>query len=73
MKTKEELNALKEEVEILNAKLAELSEEELTQVTGGIAPGRRYWYKNTGAGGDGIGVEPDAAHDETDMHNHIFS
>ena len=36
MKTKEELNALKEEVETLNKKLAELTEEELEQVTGGV-------------------------------------
>ena len=36
MKTKEELNALKEEVENLNKKLAELSEEELKQVAGGF-------------------------------------
>ena len=36
MKTKEELNALKEEVETLNKKLAELTEEELAQVTGGL-------------------------------------
>ena len=35
MKSKEELNALKEEVETLNKKLAELSDEELAQVTGG--------------------------------------
>ena len=35
MKTKEELNALKEEVETLNKKLAELSEDELKQVSGG--------------------------------------
>ena len=35
MKTKEELSALKEEVETLNKKLAELSEEELEQVSGG--------------------------------------
>ena len=35
MKTKEELNALKEEVETLNKKLADLTEEELAQVTGG--------------------------------------
>ena len=35
MKTKQELNALKEEIEILNKKLAELTEEELEQVTGG--------------------------------------
>ena len=36
MKTKEELNALKEEVETLNKKLHELSEEELEQVNGGF-------------------------------------
>ncbi len=35
MKTKEELNALKEEVEALNKKLAELTEEELALVSGG--------------------------------------
>ena len=35
MKTKEELNALKEEVETLNKKLHELTEEELKQVSGG--------------------------------------
>ena len=35
MKTKEELNALKEEVETLNKKLTELTNEELEQVTGG--------------------------------------
>ena len=35
MKTKEELNALKEEVETVNKKLHELTEEELAQVTGG--------------------------------------
>ena len=34
-KSKEELNALKEEVETLNKKLTELSEDELKQVTGG--------------------------------------
>ena len=35
MKTQEELNAIKEEVETLNEKLHELTEEELEQVTGG--------------------------------------
>ena len=35
MKTKEELTALKNEVETLNKKLAELTEEELAQVSGG--------------------------------------
>ena len=46
MKTREELNALKNEVEVLNKKLAELNEEELKQVAGGgpwlpPAPGLR--------------------------------
>ena len=36
MKTKEERNTLKNEVEALNKKLGELNEEELTQVSGGI-------------------------------------
>ena len=34
-KTKEELDALKEEVKALDEKLHELTEEELKQVTGG--------------------------------------
>ena len=34
-KTQEELNALKEEVETVNRKLADLSKEELEQVAGG--------------------------------------
>ena len=36
MKTKEELNALKKEVETLNKKLAELTEDEMQQVAGGM-------------------------------------
>ena len=39
MKTKEELNAIKEEVENLNKELRELTEEELKQVTGGQITG----------------------------------
>ena len=35
MRSKEELNTLKEEVETLNKKLHELTDEELAQVTGG--------------------------------------
>ena len=35
MKTKEELNELREEVETLNRKLDELTDEELSQVAGG--------------------------------------
>lgn len=36
MKTREELNVLREEVEALSKKLSELTEEELKQVAGGI-------------------------------------
>ena len=39
MKTAEELNALKEEAETLNKKLAELTDEELAQVSGGCEKG----------------------------------
>ena len=39
MKTKEELNKLKEEVESVNEKLAELTPEEITQVSGGVLAG----------------------------------
>ena len=34
-KSKEELNAIKEDVETLNNKLTELTDDELKQVTGG--------------------------------------
>ena len=37
MKSKEELDALKEEVEAVNEKLHELTEEELEKVTGGAS------------------------------------
>ena len=37
-KTKEELNALKQEVETVSRKLNELTDEELAQVSGGLAP-----------------------------------
>ena len=39
MKTKDELNTLKEEVETLNRKLAELTDDELEQVSGGAILG----------------------------------
>ena len=38
MKAKEKLNALKAEIETLNKKLAELTDEELAQVSGGLIP-----------------------------------
>ena len=46
MKTKEELNDIKEEVVTLNRKLADLTDEELAQVVSGYfihIPGRLYW------------------------------
>lgn len=39
MKTKEELDALKNEYNALNAKLAELSNDELKEITGGSGNG----------------------------------
>ena len=38
MKTKEEINELKIEYESLSRKLAELTDEELAEVSGGVAP-----------------------------------
>ena len=43
MKTKEELNAIKEEVDTLNKKLRELTDEELAQVTGGSKDQTQLW------------------------------
>ena len=43
MKSADELKELKEEVEALSEKLAELNEEELEQVAGGLNPHRRPW------------------------------
>ena len=41
-KTQEELNALKKEVETINNKLKELTDEELKQVAGGA--GTVFWW-----------------------------
>ena len=46
MKTKEELNALKNEVETLNKKLAELNEDELKQVSGGFVGYEIFFYNS---------------------------
>ena len=45
MKTPEELNALKEEVEALNKKLAELTGEELQQIIGGSGESYDIYYE----------------------------
>ncbi len=50
MKTAEELNELRIEYEALSEKLSALDEEELEQVCGGLALGRRfrYWPRHSG-------------------------
>ena len=50
MKTPEELNALKEEVETLNKKLAELTDEELAQVSGGATGTVKAFNNENGFG-----------------------
>ena len=44
-KTKEELNALKKELEDLNEKCRELTEEEMEQVTGGASHNEKLFGK----------------------------
>ena len=63
MKTKEELNALKEEVETLNKKLAELNEEELEQVNGGGVDWQHFSDKFLDAFVSGK-IQPTAANKE---------
>ena len=53
MKTADELNALKEEVETLNKKLAELSEDELKQVSGGFVGYEIFFYNPKHSENDG--------------------
>ena len=65
MKTKEELCALKEEVEAINRKLAELTEEELAQVVGGVVVNPKNNDRNFILGGSGFGGinDPSDAYD----------
>lgn len=67
MKTKEELNTLKQKVETLNKKLEELTDDELKQVTGGAyhlqRMGFRYIKKGTALdSSSSVPTEPDASH-----------
>ena len=50
-KTKEELDTLKEEVEAVNEKLAELTDEEIAQVSGGVVHGVDYRGRDSAPGG----------------------
>ena len=63
MKSKEELNALKNEVETLNKKLAELNDEELAQVSGGdwgVQEYETFLSKSENGGGESsvVGFHP---------------
>ena len=55
MKSKEELNAIKNEVETVSRKLAQLNEEELKQVTGGFDLGDRIFGLS---GFEPVGIAP---------------
>ena len=63
MKSKEELNALKEEAETASKKLAELTEEELAQVSGGdwgVQEYETFLSKSENGGGESsvVGFHP---------------
>ena len=58
MKTKEELTTLKNEVEALNKKFAELSEDELNLVVGGIAPFEQFSGNLNGGVGSSVFEAP---------------
>ena len=56
MKSKEELNAMKAEAETLGAKLAELNEDELAEVTGGVVKPGFALLLNLGIMVTGVGL-----------------
>ena len=58
MKTAEELDALTRELEALNKKLAELTEEELKQVAGGDAHLPNQQRRNPSLLGNTGGIRP---------------
>lgn len=75
MKTKDELNALKKEVELMNMKLAELNEDELQQVIGGIHnmpqknTDEKYVMKATATSNLGIEFDlPEGNPNQYDIH-----
>lgn len=71
MKTKEELNALKDEVESLNKKLSELTEEELVQVSGGANGSAKLFNEEKGFGfiqPDGGGCDTYVHHSQVEAH-----
>ena len=74
MKTKEELNALKEEVETLHGKLKELTEEELKFVAGGEFgedEGRFVWPRQPDKILPDDGSVPNVIFTPTDDHRYV--
>lgn len=75
MKTKDELNALKKEVEAMDKKLSELNDDELKIVIGGLRnlpqknPDERYIMKLAAPAGNGMGFEiPSDEPNQYDIH-----
>lgn len=64
MKTKEELNALKAEIDMLKIKLAELNEDELNEVSGGVIPRPTQYWKSRKSNNNGNEVTDDPANVE---------
>lgn len=58
MRTKEKRNALGNEVETTNKKLAELNEEELMQISGGTEPIEQFDINKLLSGGGAPGTDP---------------
>ena len=61
MKSKEELNKLKEEVEAVNEKLQELTPEELEQVNGGVSLAKKGVLTAVGVVSDTSALQGKAA------------
>ena len=57
MKTKKELNEIKEEINALNKKLYELTDEELNQVTGGLE--YKIAFRSIGVFVSQLGIDKD--------------
>ena len=75
MKTQEELNAIKEEMKAMDKKLAELTEDELEQVTGGAVPEGIpiQTIVNVGEKDVKFSISPSHSEPEVPYHSHTHS
>lgn len=71
MKTKEELNALKNKIEDINKKLADLTEDELRMVTGGDSTITLHNLP-VGPNDDKYKMPLKAGHDELDTRKDLY-